>query len=76
MKPDSDLGFSQLVFSSDRKNVKVQDIQLVLLQLFAARILEPKLVGKQLCSALMTDASGNLNLNNDAFWVGMSLLEA
>ena len=76
VKAESDLGFNQLVFSSDRKNVKVQEIQLVLLQLFAARILEPKLVGKQLCCALMTDASGNPNLSNDAFWVGMSLLEA
>ena len=54
----------------------MSQIQFVLLQLFAARILEPKLVGKQLCCALMTDASGNPNLSNDAFWVGMSLLEA
>jgi hypothetical protein len=72
--PGSNVGFNQLVFSSARKTIKVQEIQLVLLQLFAARILEPKLVGKQLCCALTTDATGNPNVNNDAFWSGLSLL--
>ena len=37
---------------------------------------EPKLLSKQLCCALTTDASGNPNMNNDAYWAGMSLLEA
>jgi hypothetical protein len=75
IKPGSDEGFNQLVFCSTRKTIKVQEIQLVLLQLFAAGILEPKLAGKTLCCALTTDATGNPNLNNDAFWTGISLLE-
>jgi hypothetical protein len=74
VKPGSDEGFNQLVFWSTRKTIKVQEIQLVLLQLFAACILEPKLVGKMLCCVLTTDAIGNLNLNHDTFWAGMSLL--
>ena len=76
VKPESEDGFNQLVFSTGRKSVKVQEIQLVLLQLFAAGILEPKLVGKQLCCVLTTDISGNPNVNNDAFWVGIPVLEA
>jgi hypothetical protein len=76
VKPESEDGFNQLVFSTGRKLVKVQEIQLVLLQLFAAGILEPKLVGKQLCCVLTTDISGNPNVNNDAFWVGIPVLEA
>jgi hypothetical protein len=76
VQPETGAGFNQLVFSSDRKTIKVQEIQLVLLQLFAAHILEPRLIGKKLCCALTTDASGNPNVNHDDFWAGMTLLQA
>ena len=71
--PVNGFTFNQMVFLSDRKVVKVQEVQLVLLQLFSASILVPKLIGKHICCVLTTDVIGNPNVNNDDFWLGLPI---
>jgi hypothetical protein len=72
---DSGKSFSSLVFHKDRKKQPPKEVKILLLRLFAAKILIPKVEGNLIYCKLNTTTEGAPFLLNDDAWRGVPTLD-